>query len=71
MVYSLKKAVFWDVAPCRSGVNRRFIVTAVKTSNLTWYIPCTGHFLNTQSYTALTKLEIITSYHKPTTGYCR
>jgi hypothetical protein len=21
---SLKKAVFWDVAPCRSGVNRRF-----------------------------------------------
>jgi hypothetical protein len=20
----LKKAVFWDVAPCRSGVNRRF-----------------------------------------------
>jgi hypothetical protein len=22
--YELKKAVFWDVAPCRSGVNRRF-----------------------------------------------
>jgi hypothetical protein len=21
---TLKKAVFWDVAPCRSGVNRRF-----------------------------------------------
>jgi hypothetical protein len=20
----MKKAVFWDVAPCRSGVNRRF-----------------------------------------------
>jgi hypothetical protein len=53
----MKKAVFWDVAPCRSGVSRRFggtsvrftqylhdatsqktaffIVTAVKTSNLT------------------------------------
>jgi hypothetical protein len=23
----MKKAVFWDVAPCRSGVNRRFRVT--------------------------------------------
>jgi hypothetical protein len=21
---TMKKAVFWDVAPCRSGVNRRF-----------------------------------------------
>jgi hypothetical protein len=56
----LKNAIFWDVAPCRSCVNRRFggtnrlrrltqalhgptsqktaffIVTGVKTSNLTW-----------------------------------
>jgi hypothetical protein len=24
MVVTMKKAVFWDVAPCRSGVNRRF-----------------------------------------------
>jgi hypothetical protein len=23
----MKKAVFWDVAPCRNGVNRRFGVT--------------------------------------------
>jgi hypothetical protein len=23
-VLRMKKAVFWDVAPCRSGVNRRF-----------------------------------------------
>jgi hypothetical protein len=35
----LKNAVFWDVALCRSCINRRFggtlIVTTVKTSNLT------------------------------------
>jgi hypothetical protein len=24
MAVSMKKADFWDVAPCRNGVNRRF-----------------------------------------------
>jgi hypothetical protein len=24
MAVTMKKAVFWDVAPCRCGVNRRF-----------------------------------------------
>jgi hypothetical protein len=38
----VENADFWDVAPCRSYVNRRvggtafFIVTAVKTSDLTY-----------------------------------
>jgi membrane-bound inhibitor of C-type lysozyme len=36
----MKKAVFWDVAPCRRGATSQktafFIVTAVKTSNLTY-----------------------------------
>jgi hypothetical protein len=38
--FILKNAFFWDVAPCGSGVNTSqktafFIVTAVKTSDLT------------------------------------
>jgi hypothetical protein len=38
---AMKNTIFWDVAPCRYFVNRRFrgtvffIVIAVKTSNLT------------------------------------
>jgi hypothetical protein len=56
----MKNAVFWDVAPCSSCVNRRFggtyrlhlqtaffIVTAVKTSNLTTtlVIPLFIHYM--------------------------
>jgi hypothetical protein len=50
----MKNAVFWDVAPCRTRYTRDlhgvtsqktafFIVTAVKTSNLTFtnYVPTT------------------------------
>ena len=42
--FKMKKAVFCDVAPCRSRVNPNleeiafFIVSAVKTSNLTFKI---------------------------------
>jgi hypothetical protein len=38
----LKKTVFWEVAPCRYGATSQktvfFIVTAVKTSNLTQHV---------------------------------
>jgi hypothetical protein len=32
----LKNGVFWDVTPCGSQETPFFIVTVVKTSNLTW-----------------------------------
>jgi hypothetical protein len=42
---TMKNAVFWDVAPCRSGENRRFGGPSVRIS--TWrYIPEDGILQN-------------------------
>jgi hypothetical protein len=36
---TMKKAVFWDVAPCRSSVTRRFGGTSVNTTSTRCHIP--------------------------------
>jgi hypothetical protein len=42
MVVTMKNAVFWDVAPCSSCVNRRFRVTSVHTRTTWCHIPEDG-----------------------------
>jgi hypothetical protein len=42
----VKNAVFWDVAPCRSCVNRRFGGTSVHTRSTWGHIPEVGILQN-------------------------
>jgi hypothetical protein len=41
---NMKNAVFWDVAPCRSCVNRRFGGTSVHAKSIWRHIPEDGIF---------------------------
>jgi hypothetical protein len=42
MAMTMKNAVFWDVAPCRSCVERRFGGTSVHTRSIWHHIPEDG-----------------------------